>query len=158
MLADGVDITHVPTHRRGIGLMFQDDVLFPHLDVARNVAFGLRMHGVPRSERDARTGRAARARRAGGFERRRTATLSGGEDQRVALARALAPRPRLLLLDEPLGALDRDLHDRLVGDVRALVGKLGLSAIHVTHDRDEAAAIADRVLRLEDGRIVPDAG
>lgn len=141
---DGVDIVTLPAHRRGIGLVFQDPLLFPHLDVAGNIAYGItRMPG-----RDERVADLLALVGLTGFEGRRITTLSGGEAQRVALARALAPRPRLLLLDEPFGALDRDLRDRLAVDVRALLRRVGTPALHVAHDRDEAAAIADRVVTL----------
>ena len=140
---DGEDITRTPAHRRRIGLVFQDPLLFPHRDVGANIGFGLPAEGRAQrvAELLALVGLA-------GFERRDVATLSGGEAQRVALARALAPRPRLLLLDEPFGALDRDLRDRLAVDVRALLRAQGTPAIHVTHDREEAALIADRIVQL----------
>jgi thiamine transport system ATP-binding protein len=162
---DGQDITAVPAHRRGIGLVFQDALLFPHRDVAGNVGFGLTPSsltatrratfgtesGPPRSsqrDRDARVSELLALVGLPGFESRHVSTLSGGEAQRVALARALAPRPRLLLLDEPFGALDRDLRDRLAGDVRRLLLEAGIPALHVTHDRQEAALVADRILHL----------
>lgn len=145
---DGEDLAGVAPHRRRFGLMFQDNQLFPHRDVGQNVGFGLRMQRRPRGEIDARVAELLALVGLPGYERRRVATLSGGEAQRVALARSLAPEPRLLLLDEPLGALDRDLHDRLAADVRALLKQLGTPAVHVTHDRDEAAVVADRVVQL----------
>ena len=118
---DGADLTRVPPHRRGFGLMFQDHALFPHRDVGGNVAFGLRMQRLPRAEIETRAGDALALVGLTGFERRRVTELSGGEQQRVALARALAAAPRLLMLDEPLGALDRALRERLVdGAARAL--------------------------------------
>jgi thiamine transport system ATP-binding protein len=145
---NGEDLTGVPPHRRGIGLVFQDLQLFPHKDVGANVAFGLRMQGVEKQERRERVGRLLDLVGLPGYEDRRTSTLSGGEAQRVALARSLAPEPRLLLLDEPLGALDRDLHDRLAVDVRALLQRVGITAIHVTHDEAEARTIGDRLVVL----------
>jgi thiamine transport system ATP-binding protein len=145
---DGEDLAGVPPHRRGIGLVFQDLQLFPHKDVAANVAFGLRMQGVDKHERQAKVARLLEMVGLPGYEHRRPSTLSGGEAQRVALARSLAPEPRLLLLDEPLGALDRDLHDRLAVDVRALLQRVGISAIHVTHDEAEARTIGDRLVVL----------
>jgi thiamine transport system ATP-binding protein len=148
VVIDGDDVTNVPTHRRGVGMVFQDDVLFPHLDVGDNVAYGLRAHRVPKPGRRARVAGLLALVGLAGFERRSVTTLSGGEAQRVALARALAPQPRVLLLDEPFGALDRDLHDRLVADVRGLLHDQHVTAVHVTHDPDEAAAIADAVVRL----------
>jgi thiamine transport system ATP-binding protein len=145
---NGEDLTGVPPHRRGIGLVFQDLQLFPHKDVAANVAFGLRMQGVEKEVRRERVTRLLDMVGLPGYEHRRTGTLSGGEAQRVALARSLAPEPRLLLLDEPLGALDRDLHDRLAVEVRALLQRVGITAIHVTHDEQEARTIGDRLVVL----------
>ena len=117
---DGADLAGVPVHRRDFGLMFQDHALFPHRDVLGNVAFGLRMRGFARADVDARARATLALVGLAGFDRRRVSELSGGEQQRVALARALAPEPRLLMLDEPLGALDRALRDHLVGELRAL--------------------------------------
>ena len=145
---DGDDITRLPSHRRSIGLVFQDEQLFPHLDVAANIGFGLRMQGVSRAAVAARVGELLELVGLAGFEHRRVTTLSGGEAKRIALARALAPRPRVLLLDEPLTGLDRDLHDRLAGEVAGLLRATGTTALLVTHDRDEAAAIADRTIVL----------
>ena len=145
---DGFDVSTQAPHRRGVGLVFQDDVLFPHLDVHDNVAYGLRATRVERRVIGPRVAELLALVGLPGFERRDVATLSGGEAQRVALARALAPRPRVMLLDEPFGALDPDLHDRLVGDVRAVLRTLGTTAVHVTHDRVEAATMADRLVTL----------
>ena len=145
---DGENVTALPAHRRGVGMVFQDDVLFPHLDVAGNIGYGLRAHRVGRAEATARITELLALVGLDRFKRRAVTTLSGGEAQRVALARALAPRPRALLLDEPFGALDRELHDRLVADVRALLIELAITAVHVTHDRDEAAAMADTIVQL----------
>jgi thiamine transport system ATP-binding protein len=133
--------------------MFQDHALFPHRDVLGNVAFGLRMHGRPR--RDAEHAARATLELVGlaGYERRAIDQLSGGEQQRVALARALAPAPSLLMLDEPLGALDRHLRERLVGEIGALCRDLGQSVLFVTHDQDEAFGLADRVAVLHAGRV-----
>lgn len=153
---DGVDQAETPTHQRGIGLLFQDHALFPHRDVATNVAFGLRMAGMRSAARRARIAEVLALVGLAGAERRRVTTLSGGEAQRVALARALAPRPRLLLLDEPLGSLDRVLHDRLVDDLRRVVREAGLTVVHVTHDQREALRIADRVALLSGGAIIQD--
>lgn len=149
----GQDLAGVPVHRRRFGLMFQDHALFPHRDVLGNVAFGLRMQGLARPEIDARS-RAALARVGlAGFEARRVRDLSGGEQQRVALARAIAPEPRLLMLDEPLGSLDRALREQLVVELSDLLRSLGVTALFVTHDQDEAFALADHVVLLRDGRI-----
>ena len=150
---NGIDLSRVPPHRREFGLMFQDHALFPHRDVIGNVGFGLRMHRMGRADVDA-AARVALARVGlAGFEHRNVSELSGGEQQRVALARALAPEPRLLMLDEPLGALDRALRDDLVGELRALFGELGQSVVFVTHDHDEAFALADRVVVMHTGRV-----
>jgi len=145
---EGVDLAATPAHRRGFGLVFQDALLFPHLDVGRNVAFGLRMARLPRAEQAARVAELLALVELPGFEGRAVATLSGGEAQRVALARALAPKPRLMLLDEPFSGLDRDLRVRLAADVRSLLHRLGTPAVLVTHDEEEARAVADRVVRL----------
>jgi thiamine transport system ATP-binding protein len=151
---DGRDLAGVAPHRRGFGFMFQDGALFPHRDVRGNVEFGLRMAGVPAAERAARVDEVLALVGLTGLGARRVSKLSGGEQQRVALARTLAPRPRLVMLDEPLGSLDRLLHDRLVDDLRALLSAAALPALVVTHDHDEARALADRVALLRDGRIV----
>jgi len=151
---DGEEITSTPAHRRGIGLVFQDHALFDHKDVAANVAFGLRMRGDSRAEIADRVTELLALVGLAGFERRSVRTLSGGEQQRVALARALAPEPRVLLLDEPLGSLDRRLRDRLMDDLGALFAELDVTAIYVTHDQAEAFALGDRVAVMRAGRIV----
>jgi thiamine transport system ATP-binding protein len=148
---DGADLADVPAHRRAIGLVFQDAVLFPHRDVAGNVAYGLEAAGVPAAERRAEVTRLLGLVDLAGYESRDVHTLSGGQAQRVALARALAPRPRLLLLDEPFGALDRDLRERLGAEVRDLLRAQGIPAVHVTHDEQEATLVADRVVTLVAG-------
>lgn len=153
VLLDGQDQARVPAHRRGVGLMFQDHQLFPQRDVGENVAFGLRMRGVGTEQRVARVAELLELVGLPGAARRAVAGLSGGEQQRVALARALAPRPRLLMLDEPLGQLDRSLRDRLVVELRELFGRLGTTVLAVTHDQGEAFALADRVVVMRDGRI-----
>ncbi|MFD6497641.1 ABC transporter ATP-binding protein [Streptomyces sp. NPDC059944] len=150
---DGRDQAGVPAHRRGVGLMFQDHQLFPQRDVGGNVAFGLRMHGAPKSEQAERVAELLELVGLPGARNRAVASLSGGEQQRVALARALAPRPRLLMLDEPLGQLDRSLRERLVVELRGLFGELGTTVLAVTHDQGEAFALADRVVVMRDGRI-----
>ncbi|MET9733987.1 ABC transporter ATP-binding protein [Streptomyces sp. NPDC006458] len=153
VLLDGRDQTGVPAHRRGVGLMFQDHQLFPQRDVGGNVAFGLRMHGVSKAQRQQHVQELLDLVGLPGAARRAVAALSGGEQQRVALARALAPRPRLLMLDEPLGQLDRSLRERLVMELRELFGRLGTTVLAVTHDQGEAFALADRVVVMRDGRI-----
>ncbi|MER7109959.1 ABC transporter ATP-binding protein [Streptomyces sp. NPDC000229] len=153
VLLDGADQAGVPVHRRGVGLMFQDHQLFPQRDVGGNVAFGLRMRGASRKEQAHRVAELLDLVGLPGAERRAVAALSGGEQQRVALARALAPRPRLLMLDEPLGQLDRGLRERLVVELRQLFGRLGTTVLAVTHDQGEAFALADRVVVMRDGRI-----
>jgi len=150
---DGVDLAGVATHHRQLGLMFQDHALFPHRDVIGNVAFGLRMHGVSRAEARARASETLALVGLAGYEQRAIHELSGGEQQRVALARALAPAPALLMLDEPLGALDRGLREHLVDELGALFRTLGLAVLLVTHDHDEAFALGDRVAILNCGRI-----
>lgn len=151
---DDADLAGVPTHRRGFGLMFQDGQLFPQRDVAGNVGFGLRMARVPAHERAERVRELLALVGLEGFERRPVTTLSGGERQRVALARSLAPRPRLLLLDEPLSALDRALRERLASEVRDALVATGTTALFVTHDHDEAFAVADRVAVMDLGRLL----
>lgn len=151
---DGGDLAGVPVHRRGFGLMFQDGQLFPHRDVARNVSFGLEMARAGRAERRERVAELLTLVGLEGFGDREVASLSGGERQRVALARSLAPRPRLLLLDEPLSALDRALRERLAGEVRAALVATGTTAVFVTHDHDEAFAVADRIAVMDHGRLL----
>ncbi|WTA78402.1 ABC transporter ATP-binding protein [Streptomyces sp. NBC_00838] len=153
VLLEGADQAGVPVHRRGVGLMFQDHQLFPQRDVGGNVAFGLRVRGESRGEQRRRVGELLDLVGLPGAQSRAVAALSGGEQQRVALARALAPRPRLLMLDEPLGQLDRSLRERLVVELRGVFGQLGTTVLAVTHDQGEAFALADRVVVMRDGRI-----
>lgn len=150
---DGTDMSAIPPHKRGFGLMFQDYALFPHRSVAKNVAFGLRMQKLSKSEIQARTFEALRSIRMETFADRPVTELSGGEQQRVALARALAPDPRLLMLDEPLGALDHSLRLQLMEELREVLHTSHKPAIYVTHDREEAFAVADRLLILHEGII-----
>ncbi len=154
VVLDGRDVTSLPPHRRGIGLMFQEYALFPHKDVFGNVAFGLRMAGWDPEAIQERVAQVLEWVGLTGFEHRDVNRLSGGERQRVALARSLAPRPRLLMLDEPLGALDRALRERLLGELPAILKRAGVTAITVTHDQEEAFALADRVVVMRAGRVV----
>jgi thiamine transport system ATP-binding protein len=149
----GRDLAAVAPHRRGFGLMFQDYVLFPHLDVGANVGFGLRMRGDRREQVKGRVAEVLEMVGLAGYERRRVDELSGGEQQRVALARALAPSPELLMLDEPLGALDRGLRRRLTEELDELFAGLGLTILYVTHDQEEALALGQRVAVMRDGGI-----
>jgi ABC-type Fe3+/spermidine/putrescine transport system ATPase subunit len=150
---DGNDLAAVPSHRRGFGLMFQEFALFPHLRVEQNIDFGLRMQGLGGDERRERVADLLTIVGLTGYESRQVHQLSGGERQRVALARSLAPRPRLLMLDEPMGALDRGLRDTLLLELRRILTELGQTSIYVTHDQDEAFSLADRVLIMERGEI-----
>ncbi|MET9607565.1 ABC transporter ATP-binding protein [Streptomyces sp. NPDC006512] len=153
VLLGGADQAAVPVHRRGVGLMFQDHQLFPHRDVGGNVAFGLRMRGSSKAAYGAQVAELLELVGLPGAQGRAVASLSGGEQQRVALARALAPSPRLLMLDEPLGQLDRGLRERLVVELQGLFSRLGTTVLAVTHDQGEAFALADRVVVMRDGRI-----
>ena len=156
ILWEGHSLAGMPTHKRRFGLMFQDYMLFPHMNVGENVAFGLRFLPHPQAkqrfaplshwERGEEVEKLLHLVGLPGFEKRDVSTLSGGEQQRVALARSLAPKPRLLMLDEPLGALDRGLRERLMVEVRGILRQLEQTVIYVTHDQEEAFAIADRVV------------
>ena len=148
VLVVGQDMAGTPVHRRGFGLMFQDLALFPHKNVRDNIAFGLRMAKLTASAIDLRVREVLEWVGLAGFEQRDVNQLSGGEQQRVALARSLAPRPRLLMLDEPLSSLDRALRERLMNELRDILTRVGQTAIYVTHDQQEAFALADRVVIL----------
>lgn len=150
---DGVDQAGLPAHQRNFGLMFQDFALFPHRDVTGNVAFGLEMAGMPKAAIAEKVAAALNLVGLLGFEQRDVSSLSGGEQQRVALARALAPAPRLLMLDEPLGSLDRALRTRLLGELAQIQRTSHQSSLYVTHDQEEAYAIADRIAILDAGRL-----
>jgi ABC-type Fe3+/spermidine/putrescine transport system ATPase subunit len=149
----GADVTDVPVHRRNLGMIFQSYALFPHRTVAENVAFGLRMRGLPRRDIAEAVARALKQVALVGYEERRPAQLSGGEQQRVALARALVVRPPVLLCDEPLGALDRKLRQSMQFELKQLQKDLGVTLIFVTHDQEEAMAMADRIAVMNAGRI-----
>lgn len=148
----GADVTHRPTHQRGVGMVFQDNQLFPHLSTLDNVTFGLKMAGLPRGARESSGSQWLQRVGLTGFEQRRVTDLSGGEAKRVALARTLAAEPSVVLLDEPLTGLDRDLHDRLAIELAAVLREAGVTALLVTHDPDEAAVVADRTVLLADLR------
>jgi thiamine transport system ATP-binding protein len=150
----GDDLAGAAAHERHFGLMFQEYALFPHRDVAGNVEFGLRMTASDRAARARRVDEVLDLVGLGGFQSRRVASLSGGEQQRVALARALAVSPRLLMFDEPLGALDRVWRQRLLTEIRSILDRAALPALYVTHDHDEAFAVANRVAIMRAGRVV----
>jgi spermidine/putrescine transport system ATP-binding protein len=150
---DGEDITGTPVHERRFGFMFQDYALFPHRTVAQNVAFGLRMLGMGKEKVDAQVREQLERVDLTAFANRRVTDLSGGEQQRVAFARALAPNPRLLMLDEPLGALDKALREQLLDELRRMLRSTAVPTIYVTHDQEEAFVLADRLILLREGRI-----
>ena len=155
-LFNQTDLAQTPPHLRDFGLVFQDYGLFPHLNIFDNVAFGLKMRNIPAETIKPRVAEMLDLVNLTGFENRKVTDLSGGEQQRVALARALAPSPRLLMFDEPLGALDKSLKEDLLSQIRAILHKTKIPAIYVTHDQDEAFTIADRILLLHDGEIIRD--
>jgi len=155
-LFNQIDLAQTPPHLRDFGLVFQDYGLFPHLNIFDNIAFGLKMRNVPTEKINPRVSEMMDMVNLQGFEKRKVTDLSGGEQQRVALARALAPSPRLLMFDEPLGALDKSLKEDLLNQIRAILHKTKIPAIYVTHDQDEAFTIADRILFLHDGEIIRD--
>jgi ABC-type Fe3+/spermidine/putrescine transport system ATPase subunit len=154
ILIDGQDMTGVPPHLRPVNMMFQSYALFPHMDVAANVGYGLRREGVAKSESEARVAQALELVRLDGLSARKPAQLSGGQRQRVALARALVKRPKILLLDEPLAALDRKLREGTRFELVRLQEQLGLTFIVVTHDQEEAMSMASRLAVMNAGRIV----
>jgi ABC-type Fe3+/spermidine/putrescine transport system ATPase subunit len=149
----GEDVTRLPVHRRDLAMVFQSHALFPHMRVLDNVAFGLRMRGRDRADRHAAARRALELVRLAEFAERWPHELSGGQQQRVALARALVVDPRVLLLDEPFGALDRKLREAMQAELRELTRRLGITAIFVTHDQEEALLLSDRIAVMNAGRI-----
>src|SRR6195256_3035629 len=153
ILLDETDVARVPPHKRNVNTVFQSYALFPHLDVAGNVAFGLKYQKLGKDEQARRVGDALELVNLSGFARRKPAQLSGGQQQRVALARALVLRPRVLLLDEPLGALDARLRKNLQVELKALQADLGVTFIFVTHDQEEALTMSDRIAIMNGGRV-----
>ena len=150
---DGRPINHIPPHKRGIGMVFQNYALFPHTTIAENLSFPLEVRGMGKSEREGKIRRALDMVEMGGFEGRRPAQLSGGQQQRVALARALVFEPELVLMDEPLGALDKQLREKMQFEITHLAHNLGITTVYVTHDQTEALTMSDRVAVFNDGRI-----
>ena len=153
VLFDGEDVTRLPIEKRNVGLVFQSYALFPNMDVRCNVGYGLRIRGMAPAEREAHVDELLAMMRIEPLAARRIDQLSGGQRQRVALARALAVRPRALLLDEPLTALDAKLRDTLRVDIDALLRRLGITAVYVTHDQAEAMALGDRIVVMDQGRV-----
>ncbi|MBP0481525.1 ABC transporter ATP-binding protein [Sagittula salina] len=150
---DGVSINNIPPHKRGIGMVFQNYALFPHMTVAENLAFPLEVRKLGKSEREAKVKRALDMVQMGAFGGRRPAQLSGGQQQRIALARALVFEPELVLMDEPLGALDKQLREHMQFEITNLAHSLGITTVYVTHDQTEALTMSDRVAVFNDGRI-----
>jgi putative spermidine/putrescine transport system ATP-binding protein/mannopine transport system ATP-binding protein len=158
VLVDGRDVTHVPPNRRNLGMVFQRYALFPHMSLRDNVGFPLRMRGVPKAERDARADRVLATVGLEGYGSRLPAQLSGGQQQRVALARAIVYEPPVLLMDEPLSALDKNLRERMRLEIKHLQKSLGITVVFVTHDQEEALVMADRIAVLDKGLLVQEGG
>ena len=153
ILLDGRPINNIPPHQRGIGMVFQSYALFPHMTVAENLSFPLEVRGMDKSTREAKVKRALDMVQMGTFGNRRPAQLSGGQQQRIALARALVFEPELVLMDEPLGALDKQLREHMQFEITRLAHELGITTVYVTHDQTEALTMSDRVAVFDDGRI-----
>ncbi len=153
ILLGGTPINNIPPHKRGIGMVFQNYALFPHMTVAENLSFPLEVRGMGKSEREAKIKRALEMVQMGAFGNRRPAQLSGGQQQRIALARALVFEPELVLMDEPLGALDKQLREHMQFEITRLAHELGITTVYVTHDQTEALTMSDRVAVFDDGRI-----
>jgi putative spermidine/putrescine transport system ATP-binding protein len=153
VLFDGKDVTSVPIEKRNVGMVFQAYALFPNMTVADNIGYGLKIRGMPKKQREARIAELVALTNIGGLENRRIEQLSGGQRQRVALARAVAIRPGILLLDEPLAALDAALRDRLRGELNRFLRALGITAIYVTHDQAEAMELGDRIVVMQKGAV-----
>jgi putative spermidine/putrescine transport system ATP-binding protein len=149
----GKPINNIPPHKRGIGMVFQNYALFPHMTVAENLSFPLEVRGMGKSDREAKVARALDMVQMGEFGGRRPAQLSGGQQQRIALARALVFEPELVLMDEPLGALDKQLREHMQFEITNLAHRLGITVVYVTHDQTEALTMSDRVAVFDDGRI-----
>jgi putrescine transport system ATP-binding protein len=154
VILDGEDITDLPAHRRPVNMMFQSYALFPHMNVANNVAYGLRREGVPRKEMDARVADALSLVQMGSYHRHMPSQLSGGQQQRVALARSLVKQPKLLLLDEPMSALDKKIRQKTQFELGSILYKVGVTCVMVTHDQEEAMTMADRLAVMSEGVIV----
>ena len=150
---DGVSINNIPPHKRGIGMVFQNYALFPHMTVAENLSFPLEVRKIGKSDREAKVKRALEMVEMGAFGGRRPSQLSGGQQQRIALARALVFEPELVLMDEPLGALDKQLREKMQFEITHLAHNLGITVVYVTHDQTEALTMSDRVAVFDDGRI-----
>ena len=153
IMLNGVSINNIPPHKRGIGMVFQNYALFPHMTVAENLSFPLEVRKLEKSVREEKVARALDMVEMGGFKGRRPAQLSGGQQQRIALARALVFEPELVLMDEPLGALDKQLREKMQFEITALAHRLGITVVYVTHDQTEALTMSDRVAVFNDGRI-----
>lgn len=150
---DGISINHIPPHKRGIGMVFQNYALFPHMTIAENLSFPLEVRNIGKAEREQKVQRALDMVEMGAFGGRRPSQLSGGQQQRIALARALVFEPELVLMDEPLGALDKQLREKMQFEITRLAHNLGITTVYVTHDQTEALTMSDRVAVFNDGRI-----